>query len=319
MKTYKGKLATVVVAVCVVAATADWLCRSTAQEKQFLAARLAEGDQAKTESEEAAVRKTAEAFTKAFNSGDAKAVAAFWTPDGEYTGPDGETLRGRAAIEKAYVEFFKKAPKAQVDVTIESIRILGKHTALEEGTLALRVPGDKSPGVSRYSVLHVREEDGWRMATVKEWVPDPAELITLKDVAWLAGEWSARSSDAELIVSYAWEDDKAFLRGRYTLKRDGKVASTGTHLIAKNPSGGLRSWVFDSSGSFGDSVWTQDDNQWVIEATGTLPDGSEVTAVNILIPVSPDAFTWQAVERSSGGASLPGTPPIRVTRVKGSN
>jgi hypothetical protein len=41
------------------------------------------------------VKKTAAAFTEAFNAGDAAAVAAFWTKDGEYVGPDGESLRGR--------------------------------------------------------------------------------------------------------------------------------------------------------------------------------------------------------------------------------
>src|SRR5262249_18532018 len=141
----------------------------------------------------AAVRKSADAFTKAFNAGDAKLVASFWTPDGEYTSPDGEKLHGRAAIEKAYAEYFKNTPKATVEVKIETLRMLGKYTALEEGTLTLKVPGDPAPGVSRYSVLHVHGDDGWKIATAQEWVADPAEFITLKDVEWLIGEWSAKN------------------------------------------------------------------------------------------------------------------------------
>jgi hypothetical protein len=50
----------------------------------------------------------AEAFAAAFNKGDAKAVAAFWTMNGEYAGPDGEKIRGREVIEKEYADFFKK-------------------------------------------------------------------------------------------------------------------------------------------------------------------------------------------------------------------
>src|SRR5262249_52653247 len=34
--------------------------------------------------DEAAIQKQAEAFIEAFNKGDAKALAAFWTPDGDY-------------------------------------------------------------------------------------------------------------------------------------------------------------------------------------------------------------------------------------------
>jgi uncharacterized protein (TIGR02246 family) len=302
--------------VAVAAAATGWLYRSGAQEKTPPAI-AAQGEKPKEESNDiAAVRKSAEAFTKAFNAGDAKAVASFWTPDGEYTSPDGHKLHGRAAIEKAYAEFFKTSPKAEVEVKIETLRMLGKYTALEEGTLTLKMPGDTTPGVSRYSVLHVHGEDGWKMATVQEWVPDPAEFITLKDVEWLVGEWSAKNAEAEASVKYDWDADKAFLRGQYALKRHGKAASNGTHIIGKNPDGGLRSWVFDSSGGFGESVWSRDDNRWVIEASGTLPDGNEVTAVNILVPLNPDAFTFQSIDRRVGGAAIPNMAPVRVTRVK---
>ena len=41
----------------------------------------APGDNA---SDEAAIKKSAEAFIAAFDKGDAKAVAAFWTTDGDY-------------------------------------------------------------------------------------------------------------------------------------------------------------------------------------------------------------------------------------------
>jgi uncharacterized protein (TIGR02246 family) len=50
--------------------------------------------------EEKAIRETAEAFTSAFNKGDAKAVAALWTTAGEYIDETGLETRGRDAIEK---------------------------------------------------------------------------------------------------------------------------------------------------------------------------------------------------------------------------
>ena len=102
---------------------------------------------------------------------------------------------------------------------------------------------------------------------------------------------------------------------RYIVKR-GKVTMSGTQIVGTNPGGGLRSWVFDSSGTFGESVWTREGNRCVIDAGGTLPDGSEVTATNILIPLGKDAFTWQSIERNVAGSSLPETPPLKVTRLK---
>jgi uncharacterized protein (TIGR02246 family) len=264
----------------------------------------------------AEVRKTAASYTAAFNKGDARAAAAHWADQGEYVGPDGKTLRGRAAIEKAYVEFFKKNPKATVEVIVGSIRLLGTRSALEEGTLRLRLAGDKEPGESRYSVLHVREADGWRMALVREWVPDESERNALEDIAWLIGEWSGKTKDAELRARYFWDEGKTYLRCRYTLKEGGKTTSSGTQIIARDPAGGLRSWLFDGSGTYGESVWSRDGKRWLLEARGTLPDGTVMTAVNILVPLGKDAFTWQSVERKAGDTPLPDLAPLRVTRVQ---
>jgi uncharacterized protein (TIGR02246 family) len=295
-------------AVLAAAGVIGSLYRSAAQEK---AADKAESPDL------VAVRKTADEFVKAFNNGDAKAVASFWTKEGEFVGPDGEPIRGREAIEKEYAEFFKKYPKATLEVHIEKIRLMGRHTALEEGTLKVHLPGEKEPGVSRYSVLHVREDDGWRMASVREWVPDPAQLISLKDVEWLIGEWAAKSGDEEASMRCAWDEDKAYLRCRYSWRRGGKAVLSGTQIIAKDPNGGLRSWQFDSSGAYGEWSWSRDGTTWVIESVGTLPDGSEVAGVNLLVPLGKDAYTWQPVERTAAGSPLPAAPPLKVTRVKG--
>ena len=260
-------------------------------------------------------KKTAE-FAAAFNKGDARAAAGFWMRDGEFIGPDGNTLRGRRAIEKGYAEFFKKNPKARLELHVESLRLFGHHAALEAGTVALRLPGTRQLAESRYSALHVRDEDGWHMASVHEWTPDPAELVSLRDLEWLVGEWVGKSGGTEVRTRYAWDEDKAFLHCRYTLKKDGKVVASGLQVIGKDPAGGLRSWQFDRSGRFGESSWSRDGDRWVIEANGTLPDGSEMHAVNVLIPHGKDAFTWQPGEYTASGVPLSDMPPLKVTRVK---
>ncbi len=68
--------------------------------------RAGRGRLTKTPREEAALKKNAEAFIAAFDKGDAKAVAAFWTADGDYaakTSPPG----GRDEIEN-FIEFFSE-------------------------------------------------------------------------------------------------------------------------------------------------------------------------------------------------------------------
>jgi uncharacterized protein (TIGR02246 family) len=54
-----------------------------------------------------ALKARAEEFTKAFDKGDAKALAAFWTEDGDYVDQAGHTLKGRKAIEAAFEKQFE--------------------------------------------------------------------------------------------------------------------------------------------------------------------------------------------------------------------
>src|SRR5258708_13257948 len=56
--------------------------------------------------EEAAITKMAEAFVEAFQRGDAKALPAFWTPDGDYADPTGPLLQRRPSIEKEFQNLF---------------------------------------------------------------------------------------------------------------------------------------------------------------------------------------------------------------------
>ncbi|HVK15639.1 MAG TPA: nuclear transport factor 2 family protein [Fimbriiglobus sp.] len=270
---------------------------------------------AQADSAEAAIRKLAADYAAAFNAGDAKAVAAFWTERGESTDADGETIQGRDAIEKSLAEQFKTQPRVTAEVAIESVRTLGRTAAVADGSIQARTAADAEPVVTYFTSLLVRDDGGWKLASVSEWATDPALTLTLKNLDWLAGEWAAKGDGGELRISYAWEADRAFLRGTYTLTKDGKTVSSGTQVIGQNPLGGLRAWVFDSSGSFGESVWTKDGGQVIAEATATLPDGTDMTATNILVPLGPDAFTWQSTERTAGDVALPDQPPVKLTRV----
>ena len=288
--------------------------RSAAQDKAAPA--TAAQPDAKADGPEAEVRALGKAYTTAFNAGDAKAVAAFWTEDGEYTDPDGETTRGRAAIEKSLADQFKAQPKATVEVKVDAVRVFGRATVVADGSMTARVPGVADPAVTRFSALFVREDGGWKVASVREWEPDPATDVTLADVEWLVGEWAAKGPGGEVSIHYEWDATKTFINGRYTVTKDGKVAASGTQVIGRNPAGGLRSWLFDGSGPTGDSEWTRDGSRWLVEAAGTRPDGSEMTAVYVLMPLGADAFTWQSTQRTAGGAALPDQPPVKVTRVK---
>jgi uncharacterized protein (TIGR02246 family) len=265
------------------------------------------------QAEEAALRQLARDFIEALSQGDAKAVAAFWTSQGEYSGGDGATLRGREAIEKAYQDFFAKNPRVGIKGAIDSIRFVSQDSAVAEGSARVTKGRAGMPVASRFSILYVRENGPWRMAILREW---PDEGAALGDLDWLIGTWTAKTPNGEVRTAYTWDENKKFIHVRFTIKdKDNSVS--GTQVLAKDPnSDGLRSWLFESDGGFGEATWSWDGKRWHIEARGTEADGAEITAENLLTPLDKDSFTWQSVNRQVGGEEQPDIPPVKVTRVK---
>ena len=263
--------------------------------------------------DEKAIRKQSVAFVRAFEQGDTKTLANLWTEEGEYRDDNGTTLHGRSAIAEADTKLFTANAKRKLEVNVESIRFVSRDSAIEEG-IAKVIKGDnEKPTFSRYSILYAREDGRWLMAVVREW---PDEGATLKQLDWLIGSWVAKGGDGEVRTSYEWDEGKQFLRARFTIKDKGRTIS-GTQRIGKDPrTGQLRSWLFGQDGGFGEATWSWDGRHWVIEATGVMEDGTEMTATNILTPRGRDAFTWQSTNRTVDGVAAPDLPPVKVTRVK---
>jgi uncharacterized protein (TIGR02246 family) len=271
------------------------------------------GQPAKRAEDEAAIRKATADFIKLVEKGDAKALAAAWTEQGEYINDDGATIRGRAAIEAAYAKEFAKLKNLKIEITIESIRFPSNDSAIEEGYAKAYKGNSEQPTSSRYTVLHVREGGRWQIAVLREW---PDEGVSLHDLDWLIGTWEAKTDGAEVRTTYTWDDKKNSIRCQITIKGTDRTI-TATQVLLKDPRNGqLRSWIFDDEGGFGDAAWTRDGKRWLIAASGVQGDGQELTAVNILAPVDRDTFTWQSTQRTLDGEELPNIAPVRVTRVK---
>jgi uncharacterized protein (TIGR02246 family) len=292
----------------------------TAQSRSAAERRPAEPEKAPVKAregnrgaDEAAIRKATAAFIKAVEKGDAAAVAASWTENGEYISDDGTTIRGRAAIKAAYAKAFAAKKNPTVEITVESIRFPSKDTAIEEGYAKSYKRGAEQPISTRYSVLHVREGGRWQMALLREW---PDEGVSLRDLDWLIGAWEAKTDDTDVRTTYSWDARKNSIRCQISIKGKGRTVSA-TQVLLKDPrTGELRSWMFDDDGGFGDGAWTRDGKRWLITASGVQTDGGELTATNILTPVDRDTFTWQSTERTLDGEELPNIPPVKVTRVK---
>jgi uncharacterized protein (TIGR02246 family) len=263
-----------------------------------------------------AIRKLAQEFSQAFEQGDAKAIAALYTPQCEYYDDNtGEMFRGREGIEQAFADLFRKRPKSKAVVQTLSIRFLGRDSALDEGWVRVQPTGSELPLSSRYSCLCVREDGQWKIALVRDW---GAAQDKLEDLQWLIGDWVAKSKDREVHISFRWNENKTLILNQFTIKEGGRVAFSGTQRIGLDPqTGQIRSWTSDENGGRGQALWVRDGNSWLLDAFGLLADGTETSAVNILTRINNDHFTWRSVDRLIGGEELPATDPIKVVRTKG--
>lgn len=276
---------------------------------------LVESQPPQRQADEAAIRANVEAFAKAYNAGDAKAIGALFIPDGQVVNEDGQTSEGREAITRVFADIFADTPKTQIAVTIDSIRFIGTELAVEMGTTKTTpTPGD-TPEHSRYTVLHVKRDGKWQMALARDTGGDePSSHEQLLPLAWLIGDWIDESESSVVLTSCRWSPDKNFLLQDIKLRIAGRDALEVTQRIGWDPvKRHIRSWVFDSEGGFGEGVWARTGDGWIVRTTGVRPDGTQAAATNLVVPSGKDSYLWRSTDRVVGGTVM---PPLEVTVIR---
>jgi uncharacterized protein (TIGR02246 family) len=276
------------------------------------------GEDPKREADRQAIDKVSKEMTRAFDQRDAAALAAYYTTEAEFIRNDGEAISGRAEIQKAYAAYFKTlTSKTKLEVDSDRLRFPSADSAVAEATLRLKKEDGGEIASSWRNTLLVREGGQWKVAIAREWDRDVGADTSLKELEWLIGTWQAATKEREVTTTYEWDETKAFIRGKYTVKDGGKLLESGTQLIGKDhAAGAIRSWVFQSDGGFGGGVWTRDDKKWTVDVYGVMPDGKELEAASIYLHVDPNHFTWQAVNQTLDGVPIPDTQPIKAARQK---
>ena len=275
-------------------------------------------DEKQPSPDEAAIRQTISSYVAAFNKGDAAAMAAHFSEQGSYVDPlTGERLVGREAIGKCFAEIFAEDAKPKLSVKVDSLRLLGDSAAVEEGTAVVEGQGGEHQ-TSTYIAVHVKKDGKWSLDSVRETELPDAESETanpLDELEWMIGEWVDKSEDATVRTFCDWTLNSTFITRTFVLAVQGRPVMSGTQVIAWDPvHERIRSWVFDSDGSFGEGEWTKQENRWLIRARNTLASGKKGTAVQIITKVDDNTFTWQSIGRQVDGEILPNIDPITVVR-----
>jgi uncharacterized protein (TIGR02246 family) len=270
--------------------------------------------------EEDALLKVAEGFVAAFNKGDAKAVGAFFTEDADVVDPEGHTIKGRKTIEDAYTKIFSQAKGARLFIRIGSVRVAKPDLAFEDGQTEVIYPQGGPPSAARYSVVYVKQNGKWLIASVREAIAvPPTNAHKLEELAFLIGSWTEDvDKGGSAKASYAWDAFQNFIVNTFDLTMKDISIAGGVQWIGWDASiKKARAWSFFFNGGFGEGVWNKDgDTKWKIDVTGVQRDGAKVSATNMFTKIDDNHFSFQLVNVRVDGKSIPDVPLVKMKRVK---
>ena len=285
-------------------------------------ARLGAAESEARADEEKAIQQTVESYVAAFNRADAAALAGCWSEDGVFVSRlSGQRISGRKAIEAEFKALFAEKQGVRLQVSVDSIRLITPNVAIEDGTATVTHPGE-SPSETAYMVVHVKRDGRWQMDSVRETVlpKAPSHYEHLKELEWLIGEWVDQDEESKIETVCGWTKNKNFITRSFTVSIKDRIEIAGTQIIGWDPvAGRIRSWIFDSDGTFGEGLWTRQGNRWTVKFSGVLQGGKKASSVNVLTCVDDNTFTWQSISREVDGELLPNIDAVTVVRKQSGN
>jgi uncharacterized protein (TIGR02246 family) len=285
----------------------------------LLALSLSSGLRAQDASPEiAGLEKAAAGFVAAFNKKDAAALARLFTENGEITDSNAdEVTTGRADIQARYEAIFAAPAAPQIAIEVDSVRLVGKDLAIEDGTVHSTPPGEGVPPRSfTYTAVLQKSGDGeWLIASTRDLddVTDAAgQLAGLAEQ--LKGDWTCMRDGLRLDLAFGWDDSGNFLAGEMlATAADAKPLATQIRIGWDAAKKAVTWWTFDDGGGFSKGEWTPTADGWLIRTEGTSADGEVTSANQTLSFESKDAFLWTASARLVDGEMLPDVA-MRVVR-----
>jgi uncharacterized protein (TIGR02246 family) len=270
--------------------------------------------------EEVAIRAAGAAFVDAYNVRDAKKLAALWSPEAVYVDPlTGEETVGRAAIEAIFTAAFADKQDIKLAVDVNSIDFVSPNVALVQGTAHVLRPGG-DPEDSEFKAVRVKRDGKWLLDRVSEVEKEktlPSNYEHLKELEWMVGSWHDDDPRPaiEIQTDCEWTKNKNFLTRSFAIAIDDRVKKSGMQIIGWDPvAKQIHSWTFDSDGAFAEGTWSHKGDKWLIQNTGTLPDGGKATSTNIMTYVDDNSFKWESVNREIDGELQPNVDPVMVVR-----
>jgi uncharacterized protein (TIGR02246 family) len=265
--------------------------------------------------DEAGVRAAIDAYSASLRSGDLNAIMGHWAADADFTSDSGEVTRGRDAIGRLFVGSLEDLKAGKTTIKVETLRFLTPDVAAMDGTIEF-APANGPVEINRYSAVWAKKGGRWVIASARDLPEAEGQAADrgMKELQWLAGDWTAQKGDASIKLSVKPDLDGKFAMLRYEIKSPKETINVLQVLGWDPTEGALRSWTFDSRGGFGESAWIREGSVWMGDTIGVLPTGQVGSSLNFIEMKGPNSFVWKSTDREVEGQPIPDAE-ITYTRV----
>ena len=287
-----------------------------------------------------AIREAGARYLQAMERGDAKALADLWTADGDIIDDQGTVMNGRETVALAVQPATGQPVQGNgLRMKETQLRFLAPDVAIEDGTVEIvpagaaghastPAPAGASAARGRFTATWVKQDSAWRIAGLRESKIDAGGgQPRLADLDWMVGDWGVIDNTAAaggegtpgegqtaIEVSVRWNATRTFLLRDMKISKNGGPATHITQRIGWDPlARQIHSWMFAADGAHGEGFWTRDGDAWIARTASVMPDGSQMSALNIYVYDGLDRCTWRSFHTHVGSDHL---PPVNMTMIR---
>jgi ketosteroid isomerase-like protein len=276
-------------------------------------ARGADERAAEAKREVAAIRKAAADYLEALKRGDAAALVAAWTAEGDYADSNGSVFKACDLIKKQFPAgaVARDAESSEIVHPQSTIRLISDKVAIEDGAFQVRSGGEAEAAAGRYTVVWKKEKGRWLIDGVREASAPAADEPSnadarLTELAWLVGDWVASSGKTTYEMSAQMLEEDRVLELSFTVLVDNRRVVRGVEFITREPdTGEIKSCFIDSRGGHGEGVWLSNDKIWTVDTTGALADGTRMESTTVYTPRSDGSLSWCVLDARLGDEDVP--------------
>ena len=268
--------------------------------------------------DEPAVRAMIDDYLQSFNEQKADELITFWVENAVHHDREtGERTEGREKIAADLKAALKGKAAIRLSGSIDRVQFITPDVAKVEGeTLLSEV--DQEPSRTAFSAILVRKDGSWKFNAIDEHpVVVPASgYEALQELSWFIGQWTDQGEETRVETKVDWTPGGNFLIRSYVVISEGIESASGTQVIGWDPrEQAIRSWSFNSDGSFGDGDWSASGNQWLIRSSQTLADGQAASGTYVLSREG-DAAVLRLIGHEIEGEPQPKKEGVVMVRVE---